>query len=110
MLRSQHAGPAGCWKLFIRDVKKLCFLLELKHPKATNWWWDRSHCLGGASWGRKRLFAAIFPNAKACLCTCVPRINDPFQVYHHSENTYLNFRDLNNQGKKELVPYCLSSL
>lgn len=106
MLSSQHAGPVGCWKWFIRGMK-FCCLLELRHPQAANWWWDRSHCPGGAGWGRTRIFAALFPNAKAYPCTSVPRINGPFWVYDHSENTYLNFRDLNNQEKK-LVPCCLS--
>lgn len=79
-----------------------CFLLQPKCFQAVNWWWDSSHCLGGAGWRRSRFFEINFLTDKACICKSLPKINDAFQVFHHSENACLNFRDLNNQEKKYL--------
>lgn len=76
-----------------------CFLLQPKCLQAANWWWDSFHCLGWAGWRRSRLSESNFPPDKACICKSLPKINDAFQIFHHSENACLNFRDLNNQEK-----------
>lgn len=77
-----------------------CFLLKPKCLQEANWWWNSFRCLGGAGWRRRRLFESNFPHDKACTCKSLPKINDAFQVFHHSENMCLNFRVLNNQEKK----------
>lgn len=107
LLLSKHQSPAQL------STCRTTWLLEIVHQRDEAFFPSRIQTpagttdagTGAASLEEQvgeglTLFATLFPTTETCLCTSVPRINDPVQVYHRSENTCMNFRHLNHSGKE----------